>query len=211
MNSSPYNRVLFPLEHASEQVDPSGKTERQWIEETFAEDVAAARLSPGWKVVYRVDPVEMPGFLCTTWAFHRLKDDLAPGERVPKDEGTPDSTSWTVAKFIEMLTDSYKLVECAVDDNARTVIVWSKFNHPQAPTSHIQVKYDDNWESKMSAAPWVITHGENDFAQQNQVKVAVMKPNPALAKDAEESDIPQMGGKKSKGGKTEIKKTGGKK
>ncbi|KAK7461065.1 hypothetical protein VKT23_008994 [Stygiomarasmius scandens] len=165
------NKVLDPaVEPFNVVVDGlllDKETERNYVERMFRETIqkgsAPATLNPSWKVVYRQVKIETI-FLCTNWVFKRLEDALKPGQQFPK-EPSSDIDVYEEHQFVTMLKKHYPLVECPHDDPECNVIVWgTKHGNDPAVAAHVQVKYNDNWESKMSTVSYVITHGRDDWA-----------------------------------------------
>jgi hypothetical protein len=73
-----------------------------------------------WKVVYRQNTIEHPNvFLCSNWAYHRLKDDLKPGDLFPPKEPSDDTTAYSVEDYVEKLENKFGLAVCDDDDPDR--------------------------------------------------------------------------------------------
>ncbi|KAE8418082.1 hypothetical protein BDV36DRAFT_283216 [Aspergillus pseudocaelatus] len=133
-------------------------------------------LSAGWKVVYRQDfPKHEKIFLCSNWAYVRLKNDIHRNETFPYSSQPPDETTdYTVDEYVKKLDKEYQLVECDFNDPKRICVIWSPGRSPRS-VGHIQVKYNGNWESKISTEYWVITHGEDDFEHLTNGNLKKMK------------------------------------
>ncbi|KAF5858559.1 hypothetical protein ETB97_004243 [Aspergillus alliaceus] len=155
-----FDKVLNPPQiPLSTNLPDEDYSEKESLPEQFS-----GRLSADWKVVYRQDFAKHPKvFLCSNWAYLRFKDELRPNQPFPyADEDPDDTTNYTVDEYVTKLEREFGLVVCADNDPKRISVIWSPRGSPKS-VGHIQVKYDGNWESKVSTEYWVITHGENDF------------------------------------------------
>ncbi|KAB8270411.1 hypothetical protein BDV30DRAFT_215134 [Aspergillus minisclerotigenes] len=170
-----FDKVLSPPQTPlSTNIPGDTISEKEALPEHFD-----GHLSAGWKVVYRQDYEQhQKVFLCSNWAYLRLKDELKPNQMFPYDDQDPDDTTgYTVDEYVKKLDREFGLVVCDFDDPARISIIWSPGGSPKS-VGHIQVKYDGNWESKISTEYWVITHGEDDFqhlTNGNLVKMQAFK------------------------------------
>ncbi|GMF78269.1 unnamed protein product [Aspergillus oryzae] len=68
----------------------------------------------------------------------------------PYDDQDPDDTTgYTVDEYVKKLDREFGLVVCGFNDPARICIIWSPGGSHKS-VGHIQVKYNGNWESKIS-------------------------------------------------------------
>jgi hypothetical protein len=169
----------FPCERGNieegfryETVDPSGpKTER--LKDTT--------LGKDWKIVAtQNDNKDVSTFLCLDWAVFRLclqspqlrsktenpsQDQIAAAlamlEHVKGGEGKP-TDGVPVKDFLSKKLNGqgypFELIKCDKTDKDRVAIAWQdRAKNAENPNEvgHISVKYNGNWESKLSAGLYV--------------------------------------------------------
>ncbi|CZR65012.1 uncharacterized protein PAC_14912 [Phialocephala subalpina] len=152
-------------------------------EEVFTDDPSiideiesdfAGNLSEGWNVVYYQTDMEKRNelsFLCLNWAKWRLSSVLKPSKPVPNYvlEGTVDYSTDALVESLLAWSEN-KLVECKKGDSEKarnpppqSGSAWQLLTSLYSSVGHISVRHGKFWESKVSALPYVITHGENDY------------------------------------------------
>ncbi|KAF7169421.1 hypothetical protein CNMCM5623_002151 [Aspergillus felis] len=135
---------------------------RKDIESYFPDGLPA-----DWGVMYHQTKIEHDEmFLCSNWAGHRVKQDLAVGQAYPFAKEHPvDTDHYNVGEREDLLAqldlwDKNKkklrfIEEFDATDEERMLIIWGIGKVPpsqpdKAHIGHISVKWKNWWESKLS-------------------------------------------------------------
>jgi len=172
-------RCPNPQEHNEHLDGAFSGCERSNIEGSFAPGSLLAE----WKIVTEPKTVHADHeFLCLDWALFRMCQRCAPPDHVldfiKVGTGMRPTDGCTVKEFMdEKLNDpvedlGFEFQECPTSDLSCVAIAWQNKREPIIDeVGHISVKYKGNWESKLSNAPYVITHGIDDFKNFNEFKL----------------------------------------
>ncbi|KAK9760964.1 hypothetical protein K7432_014506 [Basidiobolus ranarum] len=142
-------------------------SEKEFIEINFDKGTLK-----NWDIVSRVDEMSTP-WLCLNWALFRLhyiqaeKTDDAKlkkkGDSYIGNAEPLDTISYSSKDMLTRWANKWGLKSCGLDDPKRIMVIWEAEHENRGQVGHIQVKYHDRWESKLSTEYYVISHEENAF------------------------------------------------